>query len=139
MVTPVPKHYFHLVWDEAREHLVRFEKMSRGSYTVDDIAKMVSEDKQQLWLIVNEDNKIIGAIVTQVSELPQKKVMEIVACAGDTDNRLDEFLYEGMEQLEEFARINYCDVMRVEGRKGWVRALKPYGFKQEAVVLERQI
>ncbi len=139
MVTPVPKEYFHLVWDEAREHLVRFEKMSRGAYRVDDIGKMISEDKHQLWLIADEDSKIIGAIVTQVSELPQKKVMEIVAFGGGEDNRLGEFIHEAMEQLEEFARINYCDVMRVEGRKGWVRVLKPHGFKQEAVVLERQI
>lgn len=139
MITSVPKHYFPLVWKEAREHLVRFEKAARGGCTADDLGRMIVDDKQQLWIIANDDNEIIGAIVTQVSDLPQKKVLEIVACAGNSDNRLDEFLYESMKELEEFARLNYCDVIRVEGRKGWSRALKPYGFDQTAIILEKEI
>lgn len=140
MITSVPKHYFHVVWDEAKEHLLRFEKRSNGKYTVDDIGKRIQSEEQQLWILANKENEIIGALVTQVWETPQKKIMEIVACAGGTkDDRLDEYLYESMKELENFARLNYCDVMRVEGRKGWSRSLEPYGFKQTSVVVEKEI
>ena len=139
MVAPVPKQYFHLVWDEAKEHLRRFEKRARGNCTVDDIGKRILADEQQLWIVINDDKKIIGAIVSQVWDYPRKKVMEIVACGGDSERELNEYIYQSIEVLKDFALENYCDVMRIEGRRGWERPLKELGFNKDAVLLEKEI
>jgi hypothetical protein len=136
VITSVPKHYFHVVWDEAKEHLLRFERMTGGKYDVDDLGKMILEEKQQLWIVADNGNEIVGAVVTQVFDTPNKKIMEIFACAG---NGMDEYLYEIMKELEEFARLNYCDLIRVEGRKGWSKVLKPYGFEETSIIVERRL
>ena len=140
MISLVPNEYLHLVWDRAREHLLRFEKRAGGNCTVDDLGRRILNDEQQLWIMFDEDKEICGALVTQMWRYPRKKVMEIVACGGgDSKNQLDDYLYESMKVLEDFARTNDCDVMRVEGRKGWAKALKPYKFEQPAIVLEKEI
>ena len=139
MLAPVPKQYFHLVWDEAKEHLRRFEKRARGRCTVDDIGKMILLGEQQLWIVLDEDQKIIGSVVTQVWEYPRKKVTEIVACGGNSDNELYEYIFQSMSVLEDFALENDCDVLKIEGRKGWLRPLSKLGFEQTAILLEKEI
>jgi hypothetical protein len=139
MVAPVPKEYFHLVWDEAKEHLRRFEKRAKGRCTVDDIGKRILSGEQQLWIILNDDKEIIGSIVTQVWDYPRKKVAEIVACGGDSSNELNEYIFQSMSVIEDFALENYCDVIRIEGRKGWLKPLSKMGFEQSAVLLEKEI
>ena len=136
MITPVPKKYFHLVWDSAREHLLRFEKRSGCQFTVDEIGKAILDEEQQLWILVDEEEKITGAIVTQVLGYPRSKSLEIMACAGKD---MDDYLYDSMGAFENFARMNHCNSIRLEGRRGWSKILKPYGFEEKAIVLERNI
>ena len=136
MISLVPNEYLHLVWDKARDHLVHFEKRSGGKYSVDDIGKMISDEIQQLWIIADDDHEVVGAVVTQVWETPQKKICDVVACAGDG---LDDYLYESMKELENFARLNHCDAMRVEGRNGWLKVLEPYGFGKTSIVMEKEL
>tara|TARA_Y100001963_G_scaffold139488_1_gene205373 strand:- start:121 stop:531 length:411 start_codon:yes stop_codon:yes gene_type:complete len=136
MITPVPIKYFHLVWDSAREHLLRFEKRTGCPFTVDEIGEAVLNEEQQLWILVDEEEKITGAIVTQVLGYPRGKSLEIMACAGKD---MDDYLYDSMSMFEDFARTNGCDSIRLEGRRGWSKILKPYGFEEAAVVLERKI
>ena len=136
MITPVPKKYLHLVWESAREHLLRFEKRSGCQFTVDEIGKSIFDGEQQLWILVDEEEKITGAIVTQVLSYPRSKSLEIMACAGKD---MDDYMYDSMDAFEKFARMNQCDSIRLEGRRGWLKVLKPYGFEEAAIVLERKI
>ena len=69
MITPVPKKYLHLVWDSAREHLLRFEKRSGCQFTVDEIGKSIFDGEQQLWILVDEEEKIT-ALRNAVKALP---------------------------------------------------------------------
>ena len=139
MVTSVPKRYLPLIWEDAKKCLSRWDSRSGNGYGLDDIEEMISEEKQQLWLVVNDDEKIIAAIVTQVWDAPKKKVCDIVACGGDTSNALDDYMYDSMKEIEDFARLNHCDSVRVEGRKGWSKFLKPYGFREKSIVIEKEL
>jgi len=138
VITWVPEKYFDLVWEDARKHLLRAEGRFNGKCTVDDIGKLVAKGELDLWAVADDENEqeIVGAIVTRLFETPRKKIMEIMVCAGDG---LNDHLYESMKELENFARLNHCDVMRVEGRKGWVRALKPYGLNETSTIVEKEL
>ena len=44
-----------------------------------------------------------------------------------------------MDVIEDFALENNCDVLKIEGRKGWLRPLRKLGFEQTAILLEKEI
>ena len=46
---------------------------------------------------------------------------------------------ENLELLEQFGRDQGCKYASVYGRKGWARALKPYGYEEPYTVLMKEI
>ena len=115
---------------EIREHWERtkhyLEPALDGSYTLDDVWTEISDDRAQFWPLPN------GAVVTQVLEFPQRRVLRIWLAGG----RLDEFQF-AVERATEYAIHRGCSAVEIDGRKGWQRALA--GFKQTRVVLSKEI
>ena len=43
-----------------------------------------------------------------------------------------------IKQIEEFAWHNNCDLLELVARPGWKRVLKPFGYKESHVLLEKK-
>ena len=80
------------------------------------------------WLVWN-DPYLTGVVVTQISG----KVCFIVACGGDGILRTLPLL----SIIEQYAKAEGCERMRIMGRKGWMRALPEY--RAHRVVLEKDL
>ena len=63
--------------------------------------------------------------------------MEIMAHGGTSMSK--EYLPEVMKELEDFAMDNRCDVIRIIGRRGWKRVLDAYGYRDQHIVLEKEL
>ena len=85
-----------------------------------------------LWVVI-EAEQISTAIVTQVGISDTGKICEIVACGGR--GTLEDLSL--LPEIENYARNQDCRVMRIIGRKGWMRALPDY--KETRVVLEKEL
>ena len=118
------------IWEWVRHWIKR--AMERGDLgTFDSVEDDVMTGQALLWLIWND--KIQGAAVTQVTLTEKSKVCMIVACGG-VDMR--DWL-PLIEKIENYARNEGCDAVRILGRKGWMRVLKHYSAP--SVVLERRL
>lgn len=107
---------------------------SGNLYSPDDIKAECQRNAMQLWVVENE-GAVVAVIVTTILEYPQKKVCQILICTGEGREGWQEMV--GL--LEDWARSQGCDLMRPVARGGWARILKPLGYKQTHVVLEKEL
>ena len=78
--------------------------------------------------------KVESAVVTEVADYPQKRILRYVLAGGVN---MSNWLEPIQETIEEFATNNYCQAVEVAGRKGWLRKLK--GYKQKIYIMSKEL
>lgn len=97
-----------------------------------DILTACKSCDMQLWVYWNNDQvKAVG--VTEIITHPRFRAANLVICTGYDHKEWNHVL----TTLEEWARENGCERMRLLTRPGWERVLTDY--KKTHVVLEKEI
>ena len=119
------------IWECVKHWIKR--AMERGDLgTFDEGEDDVVSGQALLWLVWSAP-EIRGAAVTQIVCTQKSRVCVIVACGG----KGVQLWLPLIEKIENYARNEGCDAVRVLGRKGWARVLKDYSVP--AVILERRL
>ncbi len=84
----------------------------------------------QCWVVKD------GVMITRLEQIEGRNQLAIVVCTypGWFNNNT-----EMVETLEDFARSQDCVRTIVYGRKGWKRALEPYGYKEKYITLIKDL
>lgn len=102
----------------------------------DDTIEVVRRDVEGgislLW-IAWDGREVVAAAVTVIIHSPRHKICA-VSCAGGINTRLWDLF---MPMVENYAKAEGCDLVRVMGRKGWARVLD--GYRQPWIVLDKRI
>jgi UTP-glucose-1-phosphate uridylyltransferase len=130
VVTRVPSEDVEFIWSQIKPLL---EKALDETYTIDDIYKGLIEDRMQLFISWN-DERVESAVVTEIAQYPQSKVLRYFLAGGVN---LENWLERIQKVIEKFAKKENCTHLEVAGRKGWVRKLK--GFRVKAYLLNKEI
>ena len=130
VVTRVPSEDVEFIWSQVAPLL---EKALDETYNIEDILYGLANDRMQLFISWN-NNKVESAVVTEIAQYPQAKVLRYFLAGG---TNLNNWLERIQETIEKFAKNNKCTHLEVAGRKGWVRKLK--GFKMKAIILSKEI
>lgn len=88
-----------------------------SSHTLEDIYLGLYMDEMQLWTWAdqNDETEIEAAMVTTIQEKDGVKWCLFLTMGGDS---LKQWIHH-IEDLEDWARQNGCDEMRIYGRIGW--------------------
>jgi hypothetical protein len=89
----------------------------------------------QLWLI-EDQGQCIGAMVTEVYDTPKGLTCAVPVISAVS---FDDALVPLFSELETWARNEGCVRLEGFGRFGWIRALKPHGWRPLAAVIEKDI
>tara|TARA_B100000963_G_C22371775_1_gene556193 strand:+ start:323 stop:724 length:402 start_codon:yes stop_codon:yes gene_type:complete len=130
VVTRVPSEDVDRIWSQVAPLL---KKALDETYSIKDILYGLSNNRMQLFISWN-NNKVESAVVTEIAQYPQSKVLRYFLAGG---NNLDNWLERIQEIIEKFAKQQNCTHLEVAGRKGWVRKLK--GYKIKAYLLKKEI
>ncbi len=130
VVTRVPSEDVEFIWSQVKPLL---EKALDETYTIGDIYKGLLDDRMQLFISWNDD-RVESAVVTEIAQYPQSKVLRYFLAGG---TNLDNWLERIQKVIEKFAKKENCTHLEVAGRKGWVRKLK--GFRVKAYLLNKEI
>jgi hypothetical protein len=102
-------------WELHREKLIEAIEYTNGTHKEDDVLVAILSGALTLWADEN------GAVVTEIMNYPQIKVLNMFIVAGNLG------LLESMEpRLIEYAKQNGCKRITGGGRKGWTRSLPGY-------------
>lgn len=93
--------------------------------TFDEVMAGVQGGWFQAW--VNPDDMPEAIMVSEFIASPRRRGLHIFAAGGSLA-----VIKELVPAIEAFARIVGCDVGAASGRKGWLRVLKPLGYRPDA-------
>ena len=133
----VPQEHITQIYPDIEKYVDRMVPTAYGRFEKIDLVNDILSGKATLWVIMDEedDNKLYGIIFTEWSYYPRKKMLSISFAAGD---KLDSWIEESLKVLENWAVDNDCDAMEITGRKGWVKKLKDYDWKQEFIIVKKE-
>ena len=126
-VSPVPVVDIGKAWDQCKPFLSQATDRSGGRETTFTLYSKIKAGTSTLWIMM-VDNKIIASATTEVTQYRNLNVSFL----GGSD--MDIWLTEFINQLKIYANYNNCSKIELFGRKGWLRELKPFGFKQEPYI-----
>ena len=126
-VSPVPIEDVGKVWDKCKPYLSQATDRSGGRETILTLYSKIKAGTSTLWIMM-VDNKIIASATTEVTQYQNLNVSFL----GGSD--MNVWLPEFINQLKIYAKHNHCSKIELFGRKGWLRELKPFGFKQEPYI-----
>lgn len=125
----------HNIWPLV-EPLLRRAVARTGLTAFCDIEQEILSGYSLLWLAADEEDdriEILAAASTRLQQVDAGKVCVITACAGTSMPRWLPLIH----RIEEFAKDEGCNCVRIFGRKGWLRALDGYALGH--VVLDKQL
>lgn len=117
-------------WRHVRPFII--EAMFRGGGEYKGVKQSVFSGVDNLW-IAWDGARIIAAAITSLGTINDEKTCTIVACGGDDWPKFGHLI----EGLEKFAKDEGCTVVRINGRRGWQRALT--GYDLQSVVLRKEL
>jgi len=126
----IPPEYVSQFWPHVKNLIYSaFQRGGLGSFSAVEGDTLAG--RALLWLAW--DGKLHGVAITQIQQTEFEKSCVILACGG---TGISEWL-PLLETLERYAKSEGCKVIRLFGRKGWMKKLPMY--KQKHIVLERQL
>ena len=99
-----------------------------------NLPEWLAAGKGQLWLSIDGE-KIVAALTTSIEPQRHGLRLRMVSCGG---SRMD-LWKDCHRQIEQFARDEGCDRIRIEGRAGWQRVLTGSDYRVTRVTLEKRL
>ena len=132
IVTAVLPEDIEHVWHLIHDYMEGAAKYTHGRYTVEDIKQgILTNPGQQLW--VAYDDKVYGAVITEIMQYPQMRAL-IMHFTGGVE--LPKWKNEMLALLQRFARDHDCQTIESFGRTGWKKVFARDGFKSKFMFYE---
>ena len=124
-------------WRVVRTDIANALTRSNGYALSEHIKKWIIEEKMQLWILWDQEaekEKYYGVVVTEVIQRPLQRCLNIKIMTG----RHREQWQHLIKHIEDFAWQQNCDLLELVARPGWKKVLKPFGYKESHVLLEKK-
>lgn len=132
-VSAVPTEHLAYCWPSVEVFLEGAAKKTYGRFSVSDIYDRIENDGYQLWVAFDETAKIKGAVVTNICNYPQRRILSMTYCGGEN---LPEWKDPMLEILRRYAADVGCDAIEAVARKGWAKVFREDGYKEHWVTFE---
>ena len=122
-------------WAFAEPYIKRALDHTSGELLPSDFRFACMNRNMQLWL-VNKDNRVVGAITTEIVNYPHRRHCRVITLAGSA---FGEWTGLADETLSKWALEQECDALESFVRKGLVPRMAPLGYKHKHSVLLKEL
>ena len=126
------------VWKVVKNDIANALTRSNGYALSDHIKKWIKDQKMQLWILwdpeTEQQNKYYGVVVTEVIQRPLQRCLNIKIMIGRHREKWQHLI----KHIEDFAWQQNCDLLELVARPGWKKILKPFGYTESHVLLEKK-
>ena len=131
----IPTNKVEQVWSFAVKDVADALARSNGYARAEHIKKEILDNKMQLWILWDSETKeYYGVCVTEIIQRPLQRCLNIKIMTGRHREKWQHLI----KHVEEFAWQNNCDLLELVARPGWKKILKPFGYKESHVLLEKK-
>ena len=135
-VSLVPQEAIGSVWKDVDGILKRAVDTVKDKSEVIDILTGIYEGMYVLWVVMNEDDKIIAAFTTRLIQYPRRRALALDWVVG---TQMKEWEDQLIDTMKRYGNELGCSHLEGYGRKGWGRALKKYGFYPEYIAYRMEL
>ena len=133
----IPKENIDIVWRQCKTMIADAMASSNNYANASHFKQWISENKMQLWFLWDKeadiDQRLYGIVVTEIIQRPLQRCLNIKIMTGKHRDKWQHLI----KHIEDFAWQNNCDLLELVARPGWKRVLKPFGYKESHVLLEK--
>ena len=133
----IPKENTNIVWKQCEGMIANAMARSNNYANASHFKQWISEGKMQLWFLWDKEadinKRLYGIVVTEIIQRPLHRCLNIKIMTGKYREKWQHLI----KHIENFAWQNNCDLLELVARPGWKRVLKPFGFKESHVLLEK--
>lgn len=122
-------------WPSIRVEMEKVPHVWDKWWTPEAIFEGVVSGRFQVWSAGTKEKHLL-VLVTQIAHYPANTILQSVLLLG---NHLEECAPMLDAAMEQWARSAGCTMCEVSGRKGWIRFLKNFGFRETNVTLHRLV
>lgn len=134
----IPTDKIDEVWKVVQNDIANALNRSNGYALADHIKKWILEKKMQLWILWDQEakiqNKYYGVVVTEIIQRPLQRCLNIKIMIGRHREKWQHLI----KHIEDFAWRQNCDLLELVARPGWKKVLKPFGYTESHVLLEKK-
>ena len=131
----IPTNKVEQVWSFAVKDVADALARSNGYARAEHIKKEILDNKMQLWILWDSETKeYYGVCVTEIIQRPLQRCLNIKIMTGRHRDKWQHLI----KHVEEFAWKNNCDLLELVARPGWKKILKPFGYTESHVLLEKK-
>ena len=135
-ISLVPERAIGHVWKDVEGILDKAVDTIKDKSKVIDILKGVFDGIYVLWVVLDDDDKIVAAFTTRLVAYPRRKALAVDWVGG---TQMKEWEDQWVETMKRYANELDCSHIEGYGRKGWGRALKKYGFYPEYIAYRMEL
>lgn len=126
-VRGIPSELVEKFWPFAEPYIKRALDRTSGEFTPAHIKMLCKDRVVQLWL-VNEGERIVGAVTTEIVVYPNRKHCRVLTIAGP---KASEWTAEIDAVLSVWAKAQGCSAVEAFIRKGYVPAWAKHGYSHK--------
>ncbi len=113
------------IWPVIEPKIAAALEYSWGEMIPNDYGQRICDQTMQLWLIFDvKTRETIGLLLTEIVNYPRVRVCNVTLVNGE---RMDEW-FPYLETLEDWARQQGAEQLRWQGREGFIRKLRDFGY-----------
>ena len=133
----IPKENIGIVWKQCEGMIADAMARSNNYANASHFKKWISEGKMQLWFLWDKEidirNRLYGIVITEIIQRPLQRCLNIKIMTGKHREKWQHLI----KHIEDFAWQNQCDLLELVARPGWKKILKPFGYQESHVLLEK--
>lgn len=125
-------------WPDILDCLGKYCRRFPQDETIENIIRKCVEGKRQLWIVTDEDGRVVLTPITEIVTVDATGIKRLVFSEVGGSRIADAMPL--IEHIERWAIEEHgCTEFDFVGRKGWAPFLAPYGFKPQAVIWRKEI
>tara|TARA_Y100001938_G_C8052214_1_gene412428 strand:- start:1081 stop:1479 length:399 start_codon:yes stop_codon:yes gene_type:complete len=132
----VPKEAMGHVWKDVEGILDKAVDTIKDKSKVIDILIGIYEGIYVLWVVLDDEDKIVAAFTTRLIAYPRRKALAVDWVGG---TQMKEWEDQWVDTMKRYANELDCSHIEGYGRKGWGRELKKYGFYPEYIAYRMEL
>tara|TARA_R100001591_G_scaffold55781_1_gene65569 strand:- start:928 stop:1302 length:375 start_codon:yes stop_codon:yes gene_type:complete len=122
-ISLVPKEAMGHVWKDVEGILDKAVDTIKDKSKVIDILIGIYEGIYVLWVVLDDEDKIVAAFTTRLIAYPRRKALAVDWVGG---TQMKEWEDQWVDTMKRYANELDCSHIEGYGRKGWGRELKKY-------------